>query len=45
MENLEELVNDWLSFKGNEYDDEDEFLLAMEELKAIQEELKVTDNE
>ena len=32
MENLEEIVNDWLSFKGNDYYEKDEFLLAMKEL-------------
>ena len=34
MENLEELIMDWLAFKGNDYEDEYEFLLAMEELRA-----------
>ena len=38
-------MNDWLVFKGNEYDDEDEFLLAIEELRARKEEHNVTDNE
>ena len=41
MEELEELVTDWMNFKANEYDDEDEYLLAMERLYARKEEKEV----
>ena len=34
IENLEEILNDWLSFKGNDYNEEDDFLLAMESLSS-----------
>ena len=34
MEDLEYLVTDWMNFKANEYEDEDEYLLAMERLYA-----------
>ena len=30
FENLEELVADWLKVKGNDFDDEDDFIQAME---------------
>ena len=45
MEELEELFTDWINFKANEYDDEDEYLLAMERLYARKEEKKVKDKE
>ena len=45
MENLEELVNDWIGFKVNDLEDEGEFLLAIEELHARKEERKVTEGE
>ena len=45
MEELEELVTDWMNFKANEYEDEDEYLLAMERLYARKEEKKVKDKE
>ena len=35
---------DWTSFKGNEYEDEDEFLLAMEEIMARKKEYGMTEN-
>ena len=34
IEELEELMTDWMNFKGNDYEDEDEYLLAMESLIA-----------
>ena len=37
MEELEELMTDWMNFKANEYEDEDEYLLAMERLIARKE--------
>ena len=45
MEELEELMTDWMNFKANEYEDEDEYLLAMERLIARKEEKKVKDKE
>ena len=45
MEELEELMIDWMNFKANEYEDEDEYLLAMERLYARKEEKKVKDKE
>ena len=45
MEDLEDLVMDWMNFKANEYEDEDEYLLAMERLYARKEENKVKDKE
>ena len=38
-------MTDWLVFKGNEYEDEDEFLLTMEELRARKDEYNVNENE
>ena len=29
MEDVEDLIMEWMSFKANEYEDEDDFLLAM----------------
>ena len=45
IEELEDLVTDWMNFKANEYEDEDEHLLAMERLIARKEEKKVKDKE
>ena len=45
IEELEELMTDWMNFKANEYEDEDEYLLAMERLIARKEEKKVKDKE
>ena len=45
IEELEELMTDWMNFKANEYEDEDEYLLAMERLIARKEETKVKDKE
>ena len=44
MQNLPELVLDWISFKGNEYEEEDEFLLAMEEIMARKKEYGMIEN-
>ena len=45
QQDLEDLVMDWLNFKANEYEDEDEYLLTMERLYARKEENKVKDKE
>ena len=41
MENLEERVIDWLSFKENNYEEEDESLLVMEVFELRKNELKI----
>ena len=38
-------MDDWFDFKDGEYDDEDDFLFAMEEIGVRKNELKVTDSE
>ena len=45
IEELEELMTDWMNFKANEYEDEDEYLFAMEKFIARKEEKKVKDKE
>ena len=45
MEKLEELVSDWLKFRGDDFDDEDDFIQAMEEIQMRRTELKVVDAE
>ena len=45
IEELKELMKDWMNFKANEYEDEDEYLFAMEKLIARKEEKKVKDKE
>ena len=45
MEDVEDLVMEWMSFKANEYEDEDDFLLAMEKLYNRKEQYKVKDKE
>ena len=38
-------MTDWMNFKANEYEDEDEYLFAMEKLIARKEEKKVKEKE
>ena len=45
LEKLEEVVSDWLKFRGNNYDNEDDFIQAIEEIQMIKDEVKVIDNE
>ena len=45
MEEIEDLVTEWMDFKPNEYEDEEEYLLAMERLQTRKEIYKVTDRE
>ena len=45
IEEVEELVIEWMNFKPNDYEDEDEYLLAMEKLITRKEEKKVNDKE
>ena len=45
IEELKELITDWMNFKANEYEDEDEYQLAIERLIARKEEKKVKDKE
>ena len=42
MKKVEECVKNCLNFRGNEYDEEDEFLLAMEELDLREKELDIS---
>ena len=45
MEEIEELVMEWMNFKPNDYEDEDEYLLAMERLQTKKETYKVKEKE
>ena len=45
MEDVEDLITEWMSFKANEYEDEDDFLLAREKLYKRKEQYKVKDKE
>ena len=42
LEELEELMHDWIKFNFNEYESEEEYLLAQEKLIARQDEKEVT---
>ena len=42
---LVDCVKDWLEFKEEQYEDEDDLLLAMKEISQRQTELKITENE
>ena len=42
MEKVEECIKNCLNFKENEYDEEDEFLLAKEELDLREKELEIS---
>ena len=42
IEELEELMEDWMNFKANEHENEDDYLFAMEKLIVRKEEKKVT---
>ena len=43
IEELEGLMTDWINFKANKYEDEDEYLLVMERFIAWKEEKKLKD--
>ena len=45
LEKIEELVLDWIKFNENDYDDEGDFLYAMEEKERRKEDLKVIEKE
>ena len=45
LEKLEELVFEWINFREDNYDDEDDLLQAMIEFQRRKEELKVVDKE
>ena len=45
LKKLEELVSDCLKFRGNDFDDEDDFIQAMEKIQMRRYELKVIDSE
>ena len=45
MEKVEECVQNWLEFKEDQFEDEDELLFAMEEIDQRRKELKITENE
>ena len=37
MEELKELVTDWMNFKADDYEDEDQYLIVIERLYARKE--------
>ena len=43
LEKMEELVLDWIGFRDDDYEDEYNFLHAMEELQRRKEDMKMTD--
>lgn len=45
LEKVEECVQDWIEFKEDQYEEEEELLLAMEEINKRKEELKITEME
>ena len=45
IEKVEECVKDWLEFKEEQFEEEDELLLAMKEINQRRKELKITENE
>ena len=45
LEKMEELVLDWIGFRDDDYEDEGDFLHAMEELQRRKEDRKITDRE
>ena len=45
MEKVKECIKNHLNFKENEYYEEDEFLLAMEELELREKELEISHKE
>ena len=42
LEELEEIMEDWIKFNFNEYESEEEYLLAQEKLIARQDEKEIT---
>ena len=44
-EEVEELIKEWMEFKPNDYEKEDEYLFAMERLFARKEEKQIEDRE
>ena len=45
MEEMEELVTEWMNFKANDHEEEDEYLLAIEKLYTRKEALRIKDKE
>ncbi len=45
IEKVEECVKDWLEFKEDQFEEEDELLLAMKEINQRRNELKISENE
>ena len=45
MEKFKDLFSDWLKLRGNDFEDEDDFIRAMEEIQMRRSELKVVDAE
>ena len=45
IEKVEECVQDWIEFKEDQFENEDELLLAMEEIELRRKELEMTQNE
>merc|ERR1712002_1281304 len=44
-EEVEEVVLEWINFRANEHEDDEEFLLAMEKLKTKKDRLRISDTE
>ena len=40
MEEIEELVIEWMNFKADDYEDEDKYLLVMKRLQVRKKEIK-----
>ena len=45
LEKIEECFQNWLELQEDQYEEEDELLLALEEINQRREELKVTEKE
>ena len=45
LEEVEELVKEWMEFKPNDYEKDEEYLFAMERLFARKEEKQIEDRE
>ena len=45
IEKIEDFMEEWTKFKGEEYDDDGELLLVMKEINQRRKELKMTEDE
>ena len=44
-EKIEEMMEDWINFKADQFEDDGEFLLGMKELRQKKKDLNVTEDE